>query len=273
MTPHERALSAAIRRTIGAAYGAVSALATLMRSSDSTNIDEGEHAEELEAAKDTLAFYVEKLFRDIKLLADRLGARSMVSDIKMRTPSEKDASVLDNHDGDFYSPHVYTAVRFFDSLESLNDGQDVTGLSIFKTILQNTPKIISRINIEPRNEKDVRDAVAMILGFSFRDVVRDVHVPKNIKVYKPDLAVRSLRAAAEYKFIDTEQEAKKALDETYSDMKGYGSTYDWRHFYAVYYMTDNFYTQADVDAEYKLVGADLDWVPLVVVGKGERKKK
>jgi len=56
-------------------------------------------------------------------------------------------------------------------------------------------------------------------------------------------------------------------------MKGYGGTFEWRHFYAVYYMTDAFLTQREVDAAYKLVGAERNWTPLAIYGKGARKKK
>jgi hypothetical protein len=35
-------------------------------------------------------------------------------------------------------------------------------------------------------------------------------------------------------------------------------------------MTDAFYTQKDVDEEFRLVRADLSWTPMVIVGKGSR---
>lgn len=69
------------------------------------------------------------------------------------------------------------------------------------------------------------------------------------------------------------QEAKAALDGIYADMRGYSGHHAWRSFYAVFYMTQNFYTQADVDHEFRLVKADLNWTPLVVVGPGARKAK
>jgi hypothetical protein len=61
------------------------------------------------------------------------------------------------------------------------------------------------------------------MSFSFRDVTREIPVPKIFKTYKPDIGVPSLMVAAEYKFIDSHQEAKNALDEIYADMKGYSA--------------------------------------------------
>ena len=76
-------------------------------------------------------------------------------------------------------------------------------------------------------------------------------------------------AAAEYKFIDSREKAKQSLDELYTDMKGYSGRYDWRSFYAVLYMTGPFYSQKDVDEEFRVVRADLSWTPIVVVGAGK----
>lgn len=56
-------------------------------------------------------------------------------------------------------------------------------------------------------------------------------------------------------------------------MRGYAVHHAWPRFYAVLYMTENFHNQADVDYELRLVKADLNWTPLVVVGPGARKAK
>lgn len=84
------------------------------------------------------------------------------------------------------------------------------------------------------------------------------------------MGVKSLMAAAEYKFVTSRIELKKALDEVYTDMKGYGGRYDWRSFYAVFYMTEPFFHQKDIDEEFRLVKSELSWTPIVVVGPGSR---
>jgi len=152
-------------------------------------------------------------------------------------------------------------------------GRAVTGPGVFETVLQNTPKIIEAKNLVPSNEAQVRHAVMEVLGFCFRDVVREIPISKNIKVYKPDIGVTSLMAAPEYKFIDSREKAKQSLGELYTDMKGYSGRYDWRSFYAVLYMTGPFYSQKDVDEEFRVVKADLSWTPIVVVGAGSRQSK
>ena len=155
----------------------------------------------------------------------------------------------------------------------MTEGRQVTGLGVFETILENTPKIIENAEIEPSNEAIVREQVRKILGYAFRDVVREISISKNLKTYRPDIGVTSLMAAAEYKFIDSKKDAKKALDEIYADMKGYKGASDWRSFYAVFYMTKSFYTQKDVEEEFRLVKAELSWTPMVMVGSGSRRTK
>lgn len=272
MTPSERALAASIRQTLSLAYRALTDLESVMHHYPGE--EDSEFTEELDAAEQTLALYVEKLFRDTKLLAERVGAPATAADIGKATPSHSKASeTATSLEGDLSSIHIRRAALYFESLEALTDGKDVTGLNIFETILHGTPKIIKAFKLEPKNEKDVQKAMATALRFAFPDVIPEVSIGKNIKTYRPDFGVRSLNAAVEYKFIDSAKEAKTALDGTFADMKGYAGTFEWRHFYAVYYMTDAFFTQRDVEAAYKLVGAERNWTPIVVYGKGARIKR
>jgi YD repeat-containing protein len=86
------------------------------------------------------------------------------------------------------------------------------------------------------------------------------------------IGVKSLKAAAEYKFADSEDEVKKAVGGLYEDMHGYECE-DWKIFYAVIYMTDAFFTQDQIIAEFKSTGVHENWKPLLVVGRGSRNTK
>lgn len=111
------------------------------------------------------------------------------------------------------------------------------------------------------------------MGFAFPDVVKEIPLQKTLKTYHPDIGVTSLMAAAEVKFVTTKDEATAALDGIYADMKGYSGRDEWRSFYAVIYMTEAFYSQQDIEREFRLVKAELSWTPYVVFGGGARKKK
>ncbi len=75
-----------------------------------------------------------------------------------------------------------TAHRFYDSIATIAEGGAVTGLSVFETILKNTPAIIRAKGIEPKSEADVRAAIYEILKFSFHDTVREIPVAQVLKV-------------------------------------------------------------------------------------------
>ena len=88
---------------------------------------------------------------------------------------------------------------------------------------------------------------------------------------KFDMGVVSLKAVAEFKFVDSAADAKSALDHIYTDMKGYSGSSDWRSFYAVFYMTGPFLLQKDLDANFRLSNADRHWMAIAVQGPGTRR--
>jgi hypothetical protein len=157
---------------------------------------------------------------------------------------------------------------FYDSLVTIAEGGAVSGLNVSQTILKNTPAIIRAKGIEPSSEAQVRKAVYEILRFAFHDAAREIPVAQVMKTYKPDLGVRS---AAEYKFADTEQEVKKALDEIYADMNGYSGHDDWRTFFAVnLYTTDAIVHQDKLEAGFRGAKADINWTPIILVRQTTR---
>ena len=96
-----------------------------------------------------------------------------------------------------------------------------------------------------------------MLSFAFPDVVKEIPLEKILKTYHPDIGVTSLMAAAEVKFVTTKDEATAAIDGIYTDMKGYSGRDEWRSFYAVIYMTEPFYSQKDVEREFRVVEAEF----------------
>lgn len=147
------------------------------------------------------------------------------------------------------------------------------GQNLLERILIGTPKIITDNGLEPKNEKEIRNAVYKILIHVFPDTVREIPISKVSKVYKPDVGIRKLKTAVEYKFADSLEELKTCIGGIFEDVKGYEGSEDWTTFYAVIYQTDHFMTQAQVDEEFKLSKVGHNWKPILVYGKGERAVK
>ncbi len=269
----EQLLATSLIQTIHEAHRAEHQLSNLIEGNTLRNVEERSHAEQLQLAEDALAYHVEKVFRDVAILAERMRLPQFAAEVMQKRAATKNLSEMELPPDDVY--HVCAPLRlvsgYFESLQTMVQGRAQTGLAVFERVLRNTGKIIISADEIPQNEAKVRAAVRNVLELCFDDVVKEIPIPKNIKTYKPDIGITSLMAAAEYKFIDSKAEAKKSLDEIYADMKGYHGRYDWRSFYAVFYMTEQFYSQREVEEEFRLVKAELSWTPIVVVGPGARK--
>jgi hypothetical protein len=144
---------------------------------------------------------------------------------------------------------------------------------LLEQILRGTPKILTDREIEPSNEAEVRNEVYKILIHVFPDTVREIPIAKVSKTYKPDIGIKRLKSAIEYKFVDSANDSKVAIGGVFEDIQGYEGSEDWTTFYVVIYMTDNFMTQDQVEAEFTLSKVPHHWKPMVVFGKGKRKKK
>lgn len=271
----ELLLTESLRNTLAEAYAAKSAYCREVERRAGHVLADGDLVLAVAEAKDTFEFRVEKAFRDLLILAERLGLPILRGEIAEVRTAHKDLTHLvpTDYDIELHSPPLADAWKFFESLATMTAGRELSGLGVFETLLRNTGRLISDRGLEPANEAQVRGEIFKVLKLAFHDVAREIPLHKPLKVYKPDIGVPGLLAAAEYKFIDTEQEAKTAVGGIYEDMRGYSARHDWRSFYAVFYMTSDFFSQRELDTEWRLVKADLNWTPIVVQGPGARKGK
>lgn len=223
-----------------------------------------------------LRWYVEKIYRDVAMLAERMSvpltARRIFAELDEVRKGDLAQMEATPYDVGLTSPHLDRVRGHFNSLAVMTQGTEVTGLDVFRNILESTPAIIGLTKADPKKESDVQREVFKVLKIAFPDAVRELPIGQLMKTYKPDLGVRSLMTAAEYKFAATEDEVRHALDGIYTDMKGYGGHYEWRTFFAVIYTTDTVVNPKRLEAEFQGVNADANWTPIVVVGKGDRKE-
>lgn len=237
--------------------------------------------EEHEMTGQELEWRLERTYIGLSLLIEHLGFTQLL--IQFQSGFKKFEGKLSEVEmapyvGDFYSEaHSYLRKYLF-SLSALlgadlEEQQQEERKSTLEGILINTPKIIFDRGIEPKNEAEVRKSVFDLLIHVFPDTVRETPIIQNTKTYKPDIGVKSLSTAIEYKFADSAEEVKKAVGGLYEDMRGYSGSKDWTNFYAIIYMTDAFFTQQQIMSEFKHTSADENWKPLLVVGKGARAKR
>ncbi|WP_264210864.1 hypothetical protein [Leisingera thetidis] len=271
----EQLLTVSIQENIHAASKIEATLGHLIETYGSKLSDR--RFDDHDEAERILIWYIRRLYRDIGILAERLSLPLLAKDIKREFKTISPNSIAEMFfDPDIGSPcstYLNNLRDYFSSLSTITKASSVSGLQVFETILENTAIIINESNVEPNNEANVRNAILRVLRYAFRDVQREVSAAKLLKVYKPDIGITSLMAAAEYKFVTSESALKASLDGIYADMKGYGGHYDWRTFYAVIYMTEPFSHQKEWEAEFRYSRSDINWKPILINGPGKRIKK
>ena len=245
------------------------------------SMDNHYYNEENEMTESELKWRLERAYISLSLLMEHLSLTQFLSQFQAGFSNFEGKLEQVNsapYIGDFYSEaHIYLRKYLF-SLSALF-GADLEKQqlnekkSTLEGILLNTPKIIFDRGVEPKNEAEVRKSVYDLLIHVFPDTVREVPIIQNTKTYKPDIGVKSLSTAIEYKFADSAEEVKKAVGGLYEDMRGYAGSRDWNQFYAVIYMTNAFYTQQQVMSEFQHTSADANWKPLLVIGQGARAKR
>lgn len=224
---------------------------------------------------------LQRIYISLCLLLESLGYNSLLTDFKAghrKFEGKLTSLSMLPYAGDLHSDVLGYFWKYHRTLSSLF-GLDVKNtdarkqLAHFESILQNTAKIVYDRKVTPSSEADVRKCVYDVLIYSFPDTVREIPICQVTKTYKPDIGIRSLKAAAEYKYAVSEDEAKKVIGGFYEDMRGYAGSEDWKHFYAVIYMTKPFFTLQQIQAEFSHVSADKNWSPILVYGEGQRRQQ
>ena len=235
---------------------------------------------------DELEFYKERLVENFQLI--KLKFDFVYEFLNLSKLSDQLNGELKKYEGkfdklkcysfvdEFYSPVFFIFSKHLDALTSHikidneNEYATINLFSLLEQILRGTSKMLTDKNIEPSNEAEVRKEVYNTLIHVFPDTVREIPISKVSKAYKPDIGIKSLKTAIEYKFVDSEQEVKTAIGGIFEDINGYEGSNDWTTFYAVIYMTDNFMTESQIKAEFELSKVPYNWKPIIAFGKGKR---
>ncbi|WP_235365992.1 hypothetical protein [Proteus terrae] len=142
------------------------------------------------------------------------------------------------------------------------------GLIYLKRILKNTHLITARMETPPKTETEVYNAVKDTLSIIFNDsVTPKSNFLKSFKEYKPDILIPELFAAVEYKYASTEEKLKSTIEQIAADVKGYTGDNDYNIFYAVFYVTTDFWGLEKFRNVWSENKFPQNWIPIYVVGK------
>ncbi|GLS35446.1 hypothetical protein GCM10010869_10340 [Mesorhizobium tianshanense] len=221
-------------------------------------------------------YYVEKAFREIGMLAERLQLPQTKADLVERRKGLKKmtGSGLIEMLEDFYSPVLGELNATFEAMAVMVDGSATTGMSMLESILKNTAGIIDDQGLDPTKEGEIDDAIAKIVRYVFPDFVNKPQIDKAVINYKPDFGVKSLGALVEYKFAVDVKGVKVALEGISADMINYAGDPNWGKFYAVIYTTRPILHAERIEAHFTSSTRDADrWSIIFVNGPGGPRTK
>lgn len=235
--------------------------------------------EEFEARRtEDLARWLDSLGRQLPVLLDLMGMndtrRSFLSSWEVFADNLSE-TVWDQDEG---APWLVSRpLRLIDEiLQVIGAGskgvleEDPAGIKMLEYVLRSTPQILRARGVVPRKELDIQRVLHDHLECTFSDYSREVKLPKGLKSFVPDGAIRSLEALIEVKFVDSQRKVAPIFSGIMEDLSGYGGMKDWTRFYSVVYQTAPFVNETRFDRSLRLSGNAGSWKPIVVVGPGGR---
>lgn len=174
--------------------------------------------------------------------------------------------------GDFYSVFLEKMNTFLSSFEFTRSNQSnhmrIAGIFFLQTILRNTQVIIEKNKAKIKSETDVYNAVKSTLEVIFTSSKSPKsNFIKTFKEFKPDILIPELYAAVEYKYASDEAKLKSTIEQIASDVKGYTGDKDYRVFYAVFYVTRDFWGQDKFNKVWEEQDFPKNWIPFYIIGR------
>ena len=88
----------------------------------------------------------------------------------------------------------------------------------------------------PKNERDIHVRIEAVLRCIFPDLIHKPKITKQIKHFEPDTGIPSIRTLIEYKFVTSNDDARRTCEEVLADTRGYISK-EWDSCIYVIYET------------------------------------
>lgn len=275
MAEREDALERSVRRQLDRGYRLVQDLNGIDDLADQLGSNYDDYLKETTEA---LADRILQAERSLRLLIETRGAPSFLADFMAAMEETGRMPEVNHHadDSDLpFNPALDEIARW---TELIAPPQHVlasyTGeRSVLRNLLHHLPQMMTMHGKAPTREHDVQVWGHQFLQLAFPDAVRESAVPQPAKTYKPDIGIGSIETAIELKFVDSDAEAKKALDELLTDMHGFNGSRDYSAFFGVIYMTGPHLSQQVLQAHLDRVGSPKSWETFVVIGAGGRLTK
>ena len=165
--------------------------------------------------------YVEQAYAKAMMLFEQLGLAATHQRISEIYKEAKEEGFNTEIDGYEHEPYLKWRAPLDALLDSVSDyySIDEIGTKVSRdliSIIQNSIYSITNpkyYNEVPQNEDDVHHRIEGILRCIFPDLKHKPSLTKPIKNFEPDTGIPSIHTLVEYKYISTETDAKRIVDE------------------------------------------------------------
>ncbi|EHH1242310.1 hypothetical protein [Vibrio fluvialis] len=181
--------------------------------------------------------------------------------------------VYNDWDAQDYLKYLVNISRFlsvfhFYPYKSESSSVDATSIKIVERVLSNTGVVISNKALIPRSETQVYNAVKEV----FEPIFPSCRNPNGkfiqaAKAYVPDILIPEIKVAIEYKYARSAEKLKATMEQVYADVAGYKGHPEYSQFYAVFYVTRDFWGQEKFKRVWEEQGFPSNWKGIYIVGK------
>ncbi|MGE8452091.1 MAG: hypothetical protein ACN6OP_15990 [Pseudomonadales bacterium] len=173
--------------------------------------------------------------------------------------------------GEPYNSFLSRFRQFVSPLDVIQDADrylKLSGVQYLETVLKNTAAIVSKSGKTPKSEAEVYKLVRHVLEAIFPSAKSPKsNFIKTAQEYKPDILIPELSAAVEYKYATDESRLKSVIAQISDDVRGYSGDDDYNLFYAVFYVTEDFWGTSKFEEAWNEKGFPKNWRWQYVVGK------
>jgi hypothetical protein len=115
-------------------------------------------------------------------------------------------------------------------------------------------------------EKDFYDAVNKLIRIVFPDCqdFNNLQFIMKLKSYIPDIFIPECKSIVELKYVDKKEKFKSCIESIDTDKIGYSNNENYKHFYAVFYCTELFYTADETEFIWKERNYPENWKYFIV---------
>jgi len=221
--------------------------------------------------KEVVNYYVEEAFVQTMVLLEALGLSETLGAVRVLNDKAKaNYSKAAMGPDDLYLVWASKLGQYVEAIENVMGGTKSGAVTKdLVEILRATQYSITDTKCfqsTPSREEEVHVRVEAVLRCVFSDVRTKPPIAKPIKNFVPDTGIPSLSTLLEYKFISTNEEAKRVAEEVLADTRGYVSR-DWNRFIYVIYETRRIKPEREWNDLLKSCGAAENTTAIVISGE------